>query len=95
MNQICHWSRHSEVNHIIKRVLVSAKIPTILDPCNLSVLDGKRPDGLTNLSWKQGEPLIWDFTVADTLCNTNVKSFAKQAGSAAKIRAQVSPEAKK
>ena len=63
-----------------------AKIPTTLEPCNLSIMDGKRPDGLTNLSWKEGKPLIWDFTVADTLCDTYVKSSAKRAGSAAEIR---------
>ena len=66
--------------------MVSAKIPATLEPCNLSVLDDKRPDGITNLSWKQGKPLIWDFTVADTLCDTYVKNSAKQAGSAAEIR---------
>ena len=30
--------------------------------------------------------LIWDFTVADTLCDTYVKNSAKRAGSAAEIR---------
>ena len=49
-------------------------------------MDGKRPDGLTNLRWKECKPLIWDFTVADTLCDSYVKSSAKQAGSAAIIR---------
>ena len=74
------------IHFINKRVLVSAKTPTTLELCNLSVLDGKRPNGLTNLSWKQGKPLIWDFTVADTLCDTYVKNSAKQACSAAEIR---------
>jgi hypothetical protein len=49
-------------------------------------LDGKRPDGLTYLSWKQGKSLIWDFTCCDTICDSYVKSSAKKAGSAAELR---------
>ena len=70
-------------------VIVSAKIPATLEPSNLCRSDGKRPDGLTNLCWKQGKPLIWDFTVADTLCDTYVKKSAKQAGSAAETREEL------
>ena len=29
--------------------------------------DGKRPDGLTLLSWSHGRCLVWDFTCPDTL----------------------------
>ena len=88
-NQVGKWSRHNEVNHLIKRALVSAKISATLEPSNLSRSDGKRPDGLTNLCWKRGKPLIWDFTVADTLCDTYVKKSAKQAGSAAETREEL------
>ena len=85
-NQVGRWSRHNEVNHLIKRALVQAKIPATLEPTNLSSIDGKRPDGLTYLSWKQGKPLIWDFTCCDTICDSYVKSSAKSAGSAAELR---------
>ena len=84
--QLGRWSRHTEVNHLIKRALVQAKIPATLEPTNLSILDGRRPDGLTFLSWKQGKPLTWDFTCADTLCDTYVKRSARCAGSAAEFR---------
>ena len=66
--------------------MVQAKIPATLEPSNLSSIDGKRPDGLTYLSWKQGKPLIWDFTCCDSVCDTYVKSSAKKAGSAAELR---------
>ena len=85
-HQLGRWSRHNEVNHHIKRALVQAKIPATLEPSNFSSIDGKRPDGLTFLSWKQGKPLIWDFTCADTLCESYVKRSAKSAGSAAELR---------
>ena len=85
-HQLGRWSRHNEVNHIIKRSLVQAKIQATLEPANLSRLDGKRPDGLTYLSWKQGKSLIWDFTCCDTLCDSYVKRSATKAGSAAELR---------
>ena len=79
-------SRHNEVNSLIKRGLVQAKITATLEPTNLSSLDGKRPDGITYTTWKQGKPLIWDFTCCDTLCESYVKSSSKCAGSAANLR---------
>ena len=84
--QLGRWSRHNEVNHIIKRALVQAKIQATLEPTNLSRLNNIRPDVLTYLSWKQGKPLIWDFTCADTTCESYVKISAKKAGSAAEFR---------
>ena len=47
--QIGRRSRHDEVNKLIKRAIVQAKIPAVLEPSNLSREDGKRPDGLTYL----------------------------------------------
>ena len=84
--QLGRWSRHNEVNNLIKRALVQAKIPATLEPTNLSALNGIRPDGLTYHSWKEGKQMAWDFTCCDTLCDTYVKSSAKQAGSAADLR---------
>ena len=66
--------------------LVKAKIQATLEPANLSRLDGKRPDGLTYLSWKQGKSLIWDFTCYDTTFESYRKISAKKAGSAAELR---------
>ena len=84
--QIGRRSRHDEVNNLIKRALVQAKIPTVVEPSNLSREDGKRPDGLTLTTWKAGKCLIWDFTCCDSLCATYVKSSSKQAGAAADQR---------
>ncbi|KAI5635037.1 hypothetical protein NE865_12269 [Phthorimaea operculella] len=41
------FPRHHALNDIVRRALVSANIPCILEPPGLSRSDGKRPDGMT------------------------------------------------
>ena len=86
--QIGRRSRHEECNKLIKRGLDQAKIPSMLEPPGLtrSSEDKKRPDGLTLTTWKNGKSLIWDFTCADTLCDSYVKKASKEACSAAESR---------
>ena len=79
-------SRHDNVNDLLKRALVQAKIPAVNEPSNLARSDGKRPDGLTLTTWKAGKCLIWDATVADTLCQSYVNKCAKNPGAAAESR---------
>ena len=79
-------SRHDNVNILLKRALVQAKIPATNEPYGLSRKDGKRPDGLTLTTWKRGKCLIWDFTCADTLCLSYVNKCSKEAGAAAEKR---------
>ena len=88
-NQMGKWSRHNEANNLIQRALAEAKIPARLEPPNLSRTDGKRVDGITTTSWREGKCLIWDFTCADTLCQSYVKHTAKEPGKAAEIRERV------
>jgi len=72
--------RHEEVNKLIKRGLDQAKITSKLEPIGLSRSgDGGRPDGLTFTKWSEGKCLIWDFTCADTLCDSYVKKASKEA----------------
>ena len=85
-NQLGRRSRHEEVNDLIKRALVQAKIPAIKEPSSLSRSDGERPDGLTLTSWKEGKCLIWDVTVADTVCQSYVIQCSNNSGAAADIR---------
>lgn len=80
------YSRHAMVNDLIKRALVTSKIPAILEPTGCNRSDGKRPDGLTLVPWQNGKPLVWDFTCADTLANSYVKGTSKKAGFAAQKR---------
>ena len=59
--------RHAAVNDIIHRTLVSAHVPSRLEPPRLLRSDGKRPDGVTVVPWRCGKLLVWDATCPDTL----------------------------
>ena len=52
---------------IIWRAFGAAGIPAIKEPSGLDRQDGKRPDGLTLISWRGGRSLIWDVTVVSPL----------------------------
>ena len=84
--QIGRRSRHDQINDLLKRALVQAKIPTVNEPSNLSRSDGKKPDGLTLTTWKNGKCLIWDATIADSLCQSYVTQCSKKPGAAAELR---------
>ncbi|KAJ8722193.1 hypothetical protein PYW08_004595 [Mythimna loreyi] len=76
-------SRHASINDIIRRALVTAGVPAVLEPSGLVRDDGKRPDGMTLVPWKVGRPLVWDATCVDTLAPSHVLSSAGCAGAAA------------
>lgn len=77
------FSRHTALNHLLKKTLQKCNIPTILEPRGLSRSDGKRPDGMTLCPWKHGKALVWDVTVTDTYCGSQVMGSAESAGTAA------------
>ena len=58
------------------------------EPSGLSRADGKRPDGLTQISWSEGKSLIWDVTVVDTLANSYIASSSVTAGRVAELAAE-------
>jgi len=55
--------RHSALNDLVKRALSSAEVPSRVEPTSLSRSDGKRPDGLTMMPWKQGRCMVWDVLI--------------------------------
>lgn len=69
------FSRHTALNLIVKQALGSVHIPSILEPPGLSTTDGKRPDGMSQVSWKRGQSLVWDVTVVDALAPSRADSF--------------------
>ena len=71
---------------MIKRALVQAKIAATSEPTGLFRSDGKRPDGMTQFPWKQGKCLVWDVSVADTVCPSYVKKTSKAVSAAANTR---------
>jgi len=77
--------RHSSVNDIIKRALVSAGIPSILEPVGCARDDGKRPDGMTLVPWSAGKCLLWDFTCVDTFAASYINETSIQLSAAANL----------
>jgi len=60
-------ARDTAINSIVKTSLLSAEMPSRLEPRGLARDDGKRPDGVTSMTWKNGRCLICDVTCPDTL----------------------------
>ncbi|XP_037034393.1 uncharacterized protein LOC119073191 [Bradysia coprophila] len=85
-NSAGRWARHAIANDLLKRSLVTSKIPALLEPTGCNRSDGKKPDGLTLVPWQNGKPLVWDFTCADTLAPSYVKGNSRTAGFAARTR---------
>jgi hypothetical protein len=78
------FSRHTEINSIINRSLISIHVNSTLEPNGLSRNDGKRPDGMTLVPWIKGQPLVWDVTV-DTLADSHVLKSSEISGFAAEM----------
>lgn len=80
--------RHFAINEIIRRAMVSANVPCILEPQGLSRSDGKRPDGLTLVPWEKGRSLLWDATCVSTYAPTHLAQTNRVAGAAAENAAR-------
>ena len=60
--------------------LKSACISSTLEPTGLMRNDGRRPDGVTMLTWSRGRSLAWDFTCVHRLAASHL-SKGRQDGS--------------
>ncbi|XP_049886857.1 uncharacterized protein LOC126381429 [Pectinophora gossypiella] len=81
------FPRHHALNDIVRRALISANIPCVLEPPGLSRSDGKRPDGLTMVPWQRGKCLLWDATCVSTFAASHLSRTAQTAGAAAEFAA--------
>ena len=90
------FSRHSNLNALIKQSLPSTHIPSVLELQHLYKTDQKRPDGLTLVPWADGKQLLWDVTVADSLapCRINAGSVSNPGTAAAEAEAAEAEERK-
>ena len=79
------FSRHSNLNALIKQSLSSTHIPSVLEPRHLYRTDQKRPDGLTLVPRADGKQLLWEVLVVDSLapCWINAGSVCKPGTAAA------------
>ena len=80
--------RHHYLNDMIWRAMTSASIPAVKEPHGLVRSDGKRPDGLTLVPWREGRSATWDVTVTDTVAASYVLASSTCAASAAEAAAQ-------
>ena len=74
---------HAEINSIIKTCLESINIPSHLKPTGLTLSDGTHPDGVTETSWRYGQPLAWGVTVVDTFSQSQSSLLTGGPGTAA------------
>ena len=68
------FSRHHNLNTLVKQALSSIKVPSILEPYGLTRTDGKRPDGITLAPWEEGKQLVWDVTCVDLLAPSRIEN---------------------
>ena len=68
------FSRHHNLNTLVKQALSSIKVPSNLEPHGLTRTDGKRPDGITLAPWEEGKQLVWDVTRVYLLAPIRIKN---------------------
>jgi len=78
---------HHALNDLIWRALSKADIPATKEPSGLLRTDGKRPDGVTLLPWKNGRCATWDVTVTDTMAQSYLHNKTRTSGAAAEAAA--------
>ena len=80
-------ARHHVLNDVVARAFALAGFPVSNEPAGLSRVDGKRPDGMTLISWQAGKLVVWDVTVICTTADSYVEASARESGAAAEIAA--------
>ena len=73
------------MKEIILRALRSAGLPSTREPNGVLRTDGKRPDGMTLIPWKNGRSLLFDYTCADTYAKSYITKSSESAGAVAKM----------
>ena len=76
---------HCHTAMIIHRTLTSAKVPSRLKPPGLHRSDGKCPDGITMIPWRNGKLLVCDTTSSDTFAPSYVSRATSEAGAVAAL----------
>ena len=74
------------MNEIVLQGLVTARVPSRLEPIGVLRSDGRRQDGATLVYWKRSKTLVWDATCHDTYAPSHRSLAAHAAGEVAKKR---------
>jgi len=80
--------RHHNLNDLMWRAMAKANIPAFKEPSSQLRTDGKRPDGVKLLPWKQGKCFTWDVTVSDTMAQSYLHETPQTPGAAAEAAAE-------
>jgi hypothetical protein len=75
--------RRRNLNDTLCCTLYTAGAAARLEPSGTSLVDQRRPDGLTLTPWERGKRLAWDVTCVNTLGLTYIADTANTAGAAA------------
>ena len=81
-------ARHHYINDLLWRALSRAGVPAVKEPAGLSRSDGKRPDGMTLIPWREGRSVLWDVTIRDTTADSYLSKTSSAAGAAAEEAAE-------
>jgi hypothetical protein len=65
-------ARHHNLNDVVARALTRAGVPVQKEPLGLIRTDGKRPDGVTLIPWRNGRCLTWDVTVVNSVASSYI-----------------------
>ena len=76
-------TRHTAINDLLARGLISGGVPTKLEPPGLLRDDEKRPDGMTMGPFKRGQIMAWDATCVDTMADSYIAQGLTRVGFAA------------
>jgi len=57
-------AQHAAVNQTVRHALVSGDASAVLELVGVCCDDGKRPDSMSLIPWRQGLPLLWDFNLS-------------------------------
>ena len=82
-------SHHATLNSFKKQTLGSLDLPSMLDSRGVYRTDGKRPDGVSLITWEIGKELMGGVTVVDAFAPSrlNQGSLCNQGATAAEVEA--------
>jgi len=78
-----HYHSSNNDDDIRWRAVKRAQISATKEPENLSLQNGKRPDGSRLIPWSRGKPMTWDVNVPCTYAESHTGDTATEAGAAA------------
>jgi len=67
--------------------MTRAGIPSVKEPSGLTRSDGKRPDGLTSIPWREDRSATWDVTMTNTVTASYLAMSSVRAASVAEAAA--------